>query len=469
MIEDIGARKEAEAALQRAHQELEQRVIERTEALRAKEQHIREIAANVPGILYQWYARPSGETGFYYFSPRCKEFFGLEPEQVMKDWAAVIHPDDREAILQSVAVAVSAQAPWAFEGRMLNDAGEARWARMMGRPERVTAEEIVYNGFIIDVTEQRAAKQALADSEKRYRALIEGSLQGIVVERIQEDFKPLFVNDVAAQMFGYRDAAEALAEPSRRHLIPEPVRQEALQAWEQLTQGRIDHIHARVQQLRRDGSAFWVELMGRLVEWEGAPALQMTMVDVSERQRMEEELKRFATTDSLTGLFNRRQFNMLCEQEIRRQARCSHGLTALMLDVDHFKRVNDTYGHAAGDAVLRTVAQLMKTTLRESDISGRLGGEEFAALLLAADEASALEVAERLRRACQNQLIRHGEQQIRISVSIGISRWQSGEQTLEAALHRADQALYAAKRGGRNRTLTHAAATAEIADAVPAP
>ena len=449
VIEDISARKEAEAALRRAGAELEQRVAERTAELQASEAHIREIVATVPGVLYQWYVRRNGDTGFYYHSRRQGE------EGDKPDWATVFHPDDRAAMLASIQKAVAAQEPWFFEGRTIDSHGQTHWIRTHSHPVRITADEIVYTGFIIDVTEEHATKQALADNERRYRALVDGSLQGILVQRVQDGFRPVFANDIAAALFGYATAAELLAEESCAHLLPVPVQQELAESWRRLAAGEIDGVHVRLPHLRRNGSEFWVELMARAVDWDGAPALQMTLVDVTERQRLEMERERQATTDSLTGLLNRRQFHVLAEQEIRRHKRFPHSLTLLMIDVDHFKRINDSHGHAAGDAVLRAVAGLIKEALRESDIVARLGGEEFAALLLSADEAKACEIAERMRAACERTVLAVDGADIRATISIGVSEWRLDEHTLDDTLRRADRALYNAKHGGRNRVSRH--------------
>lgn len=181
--------------------------------------------------------------------------------------------------------------------------------------------------------------------------------------------------------------------------------------------------------------------------------------DVSDLKRAEltlrqaqAELKHQASVDSLTSLLTRRHFNQLAEQEIRHGR---HALTALMVDIDHFKRVNDGFGHPAGDLVLLRVAEALKGVLRGSDLVGRFGGEEFAALLVGADEREGLRAAARLRKALRRLVVPHKGQEIRVTASVGISAWRPGEENLEPALGRADEALYAAKAAGRDRARVH--------------
>lgn len=180
-------------------------------------------------------------------------------------------------------------------------------------------------------------------------------------------------------------------------------------------------------------------------------ASRSTVFDHTEKRRFETQLEHLANTDALTLLSNRRDFYQKAAQEIARCRRSGGTFSLLMLDVDHFKAVNDRFGHAAGDDVLRQLAQHLQNTLREVDTAARLGGEEFAALL----PESALDGAQGLaERVCQQLALvsvpRAQGEPIRFTVSIGVAQWQHGED-IEATLHRADRALYQAKETGRNR------------------
>jgi diguanylate cyclase (GGDEF)-like protein len=164
-----------------------------------------------------------------------------------------------------------------------------------------------------------------------------------------------------------------------------------------------------------------------------------------------EEYKRLASIDALTGVSNRREFMALAKKEVSRLQRHEDQLSVLILDVDYFKRINDTYGHSEGDRVLKIVAQSIAAALREADVLGRIGGEEFAVLLPSTDETAAQVTAERIRSAIEGLRIQIGEQEIQITISIGVTEYQVTESLIDPAMLRADKALYQAKHGGRNR------------------
>ena len=174
---------------------------------------------------------------------------------------------------------------------------------------------------------------------------------------------------------------------------------------------------------------------------------QLTML----RQR--EALRLLATTDALTGIANRGQLMSTGEQEHARAQRYHQPLCVLMLDLDHFKSVNDRWGHATGDRVIRETAQLLRSMARSQDLAGRLGGEEFALLLPATPLAGARIIAERLRLAVQdNEAVRSDEgEPVRFTVSVGVAALAPQDTAFETLLQRADRALYQAKDGGRNR------------------
>ncbi|WP_254926574.1 CHASE domain-containing protein [Janthinobacterium sp. PC23-8] len=211
--------------------------------------------------------------------------------------------------------------------------------------------------------------------------------------------------------------------------------------------------------VRLDGAARQNEL-SLLVMPGHADSLDFVMVsslDITERKRMNAELLQLATTDFLTGLPNRRQFmTALASEHARLQRELASVATVLMLDIDHFKRVNDEYGHAVGDVVLRHLGSLMCQALRKVDVPGRVGGEEFAILLPGTDMASSAVFAERLRaRVADSSIGIDGGALLSVTVSIGIAAMGGTDAGCDAVLARADEALYRAKRGGRNRVEHH--------------
>ena len=169
------------------------------------------------------------------------------------------------------------------------------------------------------------------------------------------------------------------------------------------------------------------------------------------RTRLYEQAEKMATTDGLTGLLNRRTFNSQLQGRLREAQRYGRPLSLLLLDVDHFKKVNDTHGHPAGDAVLRSVARLLAKEARETDIVARYGGEEMALILPETEARGAHAIAERIRKAVGAEPHASEQGSLRVTVSLGLSTWPSGGETAEALVKAADDALYRAKQGGRNR------------------
>ncbi|MFP2910060.1 GGDEF domain-containing protein [Pyxidicoccus sp. 3LFB2] len=166
--------------------------------------------------------------------------------------------------------------------------------------------------------------------------------------------------------------------------------------------------------------------------------------------RLELDLEVLATRDSLTGAHNRRSFLQLAERELDRARRTTRPVSLLMVDIDRFKSINDTHGHPAGDAVIRTLASTSQSALRSVDVLGRLGGEEFAIILPETGAEGALRVAERLRQTLSEVVVPEGGKSLAFTVSVGVAEWLPGER-LDMLLSRGDQALYAAKNTGRNR------------------
>lgn len=174
--------------------------------------------------------------------------------------------------------------------------------------------------------------------------------------------------------------------------------------------------------------------------------------EMAQRKHLEEQLWHMAQTDALTGLSNRRHFMEQAEAEINRCRRYAHPLSLLMIDLDHFKKLNDTLGHSAGDAALQKISTLYLKSLRNSDIPGRIGGEEFAILTPEQDRESALRTAERIRQSVEENF---ANAPFPLTVSIGVAEFQFGEQTLSSLLMQADSAMYAAKQNGRNQVVVY--------------
>jgi len=167
------------------------------------------------------------------------------------------------------------------------------------------------------------------------------------------------------------------------------------------------------------------------------------------------QLQLLSSTDRLTGLYNRGHWEGSLKAAYARHQRYGNALSLVMLDIDHFKHVNDTYGHQAGDKVIEQLAQLLREHARESDVAGRYGGEEFGVVLSDTDQAGARIFAERLRQAVEQLLVQYNSQDIRFTISLGVADLSAPANDHAELIARADQALYTSKKTGRNRVTVH--------------
>jgi len=302
----------------------------------------------------------------------------------------------------------------------------------------------------------RVIRYALLRTEMEARnnlliAALEAAANGIVIT--DKDAVVIWANPAFGRLTGYSPEEAVGHRPN--DLIKSGLQNGAFyqDMWANLTIGQ--HWRGELINKRKNGSLYHEELsiapvknsVGEITHFIGIKE------DITERKEMESQLQKLASTDPLTGLANRRVFLEKLEQETAKVARLPHySAVLLMLDLDFFKRVNDGYGHAAGDAVLKAFAEVVRNTSRVIDVPARLGGEEFAILLSGADKNDALAMAERLREQVAETVVEHNAGQVRITVSIGAAALSANDSNGEAVLHRADTALYEAKDRGRNRT-----------------
>jgi diguanylate cyclase (GGDEF)-like protein/PAS domain S-box-containing protein len=288
--------------------------------------------------------------------------------------------------------------------------------------------------------------QRLKESEENYRNIFENINEGIF--QALPDGRVLEANPALAAILGYRDPGQLLQDLPRKPPLSRRDWERLLEAVRQ--DGSCEGYEAPM--FKRDGSSIWASISTRArLDAQGNPLLLEGLVmDVTQRKRMEEELRHLATTDGLTGLCNRRQFLELGHREFTRAQRQGLELTALMLDVDHFKRINDTHGHETGDRVLAALALALKTSLRDHDLCGRLGGEEFAVLLPDTGQELGLRAAERLRGTLAQVRVDSDAGQLACTVSLGLAWRRPHMESLEHLLEEADRALYAAKQAGRD-------------------
>ena len=221
-----------------------------------------------------------------------------------------------------------------------------------------------------------------------------------------------------------------------------------------MLQSRLKHLAWQTQMVSRGDFTQRVQFMG---EFADSFNLMTKQLDQTHKEQAESEKKYrlLAITDPLTGLSNRRHFFEVAFVEFDRSKRYSKPISVIMMDVDHFKKINDNYGHQVGDIIIKSVADRLKTALRGTDIPARYGGEEFIVLLPETAKSDAQAVAERIRENIQSKAIDADGNLMIITASFGVSDYDGaiGYQTLEEVINSADKALYSAKNSGRNRVI----------------
>lgn len=309
---------------------------------------------------------------------------------------------------------------------------------------------------------QAAQADALSDSEERLRAITENAPDAIVM--IDERGTVQFWNPGAERLFGF-PPVEALGR-NLHHLLalPEDAARArvGLEAFAVSGKGPIVGRRRDVTARRADGTTFRAELSIAPVRQGSANWAVGLVRDVTAEHKAAEQLRELARTDSLTGLINRRELVAVASEEIARARRYGRPLSLLAIDLDHFKRVNDTYGHASGDEVLRDFTHRLRASLRSHDIAARIGGEEFVAVLPETTAANAMLLARRLCATIAAEPARVAGRPIPYTISIGVAEVavtrdgrapsaDVAETLLLDCMARADAGLYAAKEGGRNR------------------
>lgn len=362
----------------------------------------------------------------------------------IEDFAAYLSHDDARPD-GPVRAVLNGQSP-AFDGEFATQSSlGARYFQLIVRPFAFDA----FNGvtvMLLDVTRRRDAEQ----ESELLRAAVNAAPSGIVITDTDAHIE--WANPAFSELTGFAFDEAYGRKPAElvRSGLQGPDFYKRL--WEAIRSGRV--WRGELINKRKDESLYHESLTIAPVSDERGVIHHFVAIkeDISERKRLEARLIELARTDPLTGLANRRAFTESLASELDRMRRHDHPLSVLMLDVDFFKRVNDQHGHAAGDRVLKIVAELMRNKVRTTDALGRVGGEEFAIAMVETGGDAALELAERIRAAVADTRIDIGGQTIGVTISAGVAVAHKGD-TVDGVLSRADTALYAAKNAGRNRVM----------------
>lgn len=313
-----------------------------------------------------------------------------------------------------------------------------------------SGEMISLLGISTDMTEQKVLERALRRSECELSMILDKIKAHVYIKDVSSIYT--YVN---ADMCAYLGKAKAeVVGKTDKEIFGAQISQ-TFQDSDQRVMDDLE-ISTAIEKsqnfLTGEECYFWSVKVPLVNELGNPNAILGISTNVSEQKRLEKELRELASTDVLTGIYNRRYFFEVCELEIQRAHRYKHDLSMIMLDVDWFKNINDSFGHAVGDETIKTMTRLCQDALRTTDILGRIGGEEFAILLPETQLKAAEVIAQRIRQSAENFTFDTGTLEVgKFTASFGVTMLVAQDQFADDLLKRADIALYEAKKGGRNR------------------
>ena len=439
-----------EALLALANAVMGQLKLRQTNKLRADgERRFRMIAETMPQIV--WSSGSDGNPD--YQNSRWYEFTGQPVGSTGGNaWNRLLHPDDQARAWAQWQNSLTTGNPYESEYRLLHRSGEYHWTLNRALPIHNSAGEIErWFGTCTDIHEQKLATERIQASEGRYRALIETNESIVWLATAEGRMK----GDVGWTETSGQEAEEYAGDGWLKAVHPED-RERVRTGWEQAValatpwddEFRVQH---------RDGHYRWVlargvplrDDKGAVQEWIG------TQTSIHDRKQAEEELWRAANYDALTGIPNRMLFQKRLEQALGEAKQYGTSISLLVIDLDEFKDVNDSFGHDAGDALLKETAARLSATARDCDTVARFGGDEFVVLLAG---SSSLEHAATLAEGLViklSQPVSYAGQMIASHASIGVAAFPDHDTDAAELMKDADMALYRAKAEGRNRVVTY--------------
>ena len=375
-------------------------------------------------------------------------------------WAELTHPDDLAVdVAQFNRVMAGEIEGYDLEKRFICKAGQTIFTHLAIQCVRHPDRSVHYVVALLeDITERKQAEAALQESEVRYQDLYEHAPDMY-----------LSVEPQTGRILQCNQTVERLTGFARHDLLGRPVFElyhpDCLDAAKQIMHQfmQTGNVHdAELQISCQDGSRIYVSLNVSAV-WDATGKIvqsRSSWRDITGRKRLEAQLQQLATTDGLTGVVNRRRFMDVAVDEIKRAIRLSHPLALALLDLDHFKQINDTYGHATGDQALIALTRICQSSIREIDVLARFGGDEFVLLFPETTLAEAHAVMERVRLTVTTQSVDVNRKLVALTISVGIAGLASTAMSLDTLIECADQALYQAKAAGRNRVVSEPTASA---------
>lgn len=294
----------------------------------------------------------------------------------------------------------------------------------------------------------------MKDFDFEFKDIVETAKDVVIVTKADLIDEPgpeiIYVNQAFTELTGY--SKEEVIGKTPRILQSKGTSKKARSMIRKGLEEKVP-VRVTIRNYSKAGKEYWLDLSITPLFNDQGEVTHMVSIqrDVTEYINVQNKLKLLSRTDSLTGLMNRRMFDETAEKEFYRYKNESIHYSLLALDIDHFKRINDKYGHPIGDYVLASFSSLCEKNIRSQDKIARIGGEEFCIILPATDKAGAMEVAEKLRASISNACFTQNDYEISITVSIGVSEVKESDYDYVAMLKRADENLYHAKHKGRNQ------------------
>ena len=388
-----------------------------------------------------------------YLSPACRELLGCEPDDLIgRNPRDLAHPDDLPQWSAALAEIAAGADRLTATLRLARADGTWVWSEIRLRVLRDGHGTVLESHATVrDITDRMDARTALEEAEARFRSTFERAPIGMSITGVDGRFER--VNDALAALLGRpREELEGMRVLAVTHREDRDADADAMAL---LAAGEIDVYKTEKRYLHADGSPVWATLSSCVVRSpDGTPLHFLSqMQDVTERRRHEAELRHLADHDPLTGLLNRRSFERELERQVAQVERYGPRGAAIVLDLDHFKTINDTLGHGVGDELIARVAHALRERLRDSDVLARLGGDEFAVLLPEGGREEAEAVAVSVLEAVRGQAVLASSGHARrVTASLGIALFtQHRRLTPDAVLVEADLAMYEAKDAGRDR------------------
>lgn len=411
-------------------------------------------------------ALDAGQIGLWHFNietetvlwdRRMREIFGIgsgTDEVPRATWHRLLHPEDAAIAEQAVEATFKTGIPMKTSYRIVKPDGEVRHVYALARLVKREGMPEMLMGSIWDITEQVHSAEALAREKDLYRVTLQSIGDAVLTTNVDDIIT--FANPAAERLL-LRSASELIGAPvsGALRLVDEVsehiLTSSTMRAME--NRSTVDRVENAVV-VRSDGERRSIrDLASPIFNTAGAVTGSVLVVqDVTNARNLQRELSHAATHDTLTGLLNRRAFEVATASILASPDR-RHAL--LYIDLDRFKMVNDTLGHAAGDALLKLATASMNSVLPQDAVIGRLGGDEFAALLPSANPEDTKAIAERLIEEIRKVRLEWDGKLQEIGASVGIAFLDDPNLTLNEAVARADAACYAAKAEGRNRTATY--------------